>query len=213
MPFALRRSFCQWLKVRQTTTGWIDAQWLYDITTIGLSTQLDACFMGYTITAHVLYCNGYKWGRVMHTCVSKLTIISPDGLSPGRRQAIIRNNAGILLIRTLGTNVKKIFNETHTFLFKIMHLKMSSAKWRQFCLGLNVFTKCLLIITQRLWITLSIIYHSISHPMMTSINGNIFRVTCHLCGEFTGHRWIPHKKVIDAGLWYCRWSAPAWTIE
>ena len=28
--------------------------------------------------------------------------------------------------------------------------------------------------------------------MMTSSNGNIFRVTGHLCGEFTGHRWIPH---------------------
>ena len=24
---------------------------------------------------------------------------------------------------------------------------------------------------------------------MTSSNGNIFRVTCHLCGEFTGHQW------------------------
>ena len=24
--------------------------------------------------------------------------------------------------------------------------------------------------------------------MMTSSNGNIFRVTCHLCGEFTGPR-------------------------
>ena len=30
------------------------------------------------------------WGRVTHICVSKLTIIGPDnGLSPGRRQAII----------------------------------------------------------------------------------------------------------------------------
>ena len=29
--------------------------------------------------------------------------------------------------------------------------------------------------------------------MMTSSNGNIFRVTGHLCGELTGHRWIPHK--------------------
>ena len=26
---------------------------------------------------------------------------------------------------------------------------------------------------------------------MTSSNGNIFRVTGHLCGEFTGQRWIP----------------------
>ena len=29
--------------------------------------------------------------------------------------------------------------------------------------------------------------------MMTSSRGNIFRVTGHLCGEFTDHRWIPHK--------------------
>ena len=29
--------------------------------------------------------------------------------------------------------------------------------------------------------------------MMTSSNGNIFRVTGHLGGEFTGPRWIPHK--------------------
>ena len=29
---------------------------------------------------------------------------------------------------------------------------------------------------------------------MTSSNGNIFRVTGHLCGEFTGPRWIPRTK-------------------
>ena len=33
---------------------------------------------------------------------------------------------------------------------------------------------------------------------MTSSNGNIFRVTGHLCGEFTGPRWIPHTKASDA---------------
>ena len=37
--------------------------------------------------------------------------------------------------------------------------------------------------------------------MMTSSNGNIFRVTGHLCGEFTGHRWIPRTKASDAELW------------
>ena len=36
---------------------------------------------------------------------------------------------------------------------------------------------------------------------MTSSNGNIFRVTDHLCGEFTGPRWIPHTKARDAELW------------
>ena len=44
--------------------------------------------------------------------------------------------------------------------------------------------------------------------MMTSSNGNIFRVTGHLCGVFTDHRWIPRKKVSDAELWCFLWSAP-----
>ena len=46
-----------------------------------------------------------QWGRVTHICISKLNIIGSDnGLSPGRRQAIIWTNAGILLIRPLGIN-------------------------------------------------------------------------------------------------------------
>ena len=83
------------------------------------------------------------WGWVTHICVGKLTIIGSDnGLSPGRRQAIIRTNAGILLIGTLGTNFSEILSEIHTFSFKKMHLKMSSGSWRPFCLGLNVLTHC-----------------------------------------------------------------------
>ena len=73
-----------------------------------------------------------------HICVSKLTIIvSDNGLSPGRHQAIIWTNAGILLIGPLGTNFSEILIGIQTFSFMKMHLKMSSAKWRQFCLGLN----------------------------------------------------------------------------
>ena len=79
------------------------------------------------------------WGQVTHICVSKLTIIGSDNdLSPGRRQAIIWTNAGILLIRTLGTNFSEIPSEIHTYSFKKIHLKMSSGKRRPFCLGLNV---------------------------------------------------------------------------
>ena len=83
------------------------------------------------------------WGRVTHTCVGKLTIIGSDnGLSPGRRQPIIRTNAGISLIGHLGTNFSDILIGIETFSFKKMHLKMSSAKWRQFCIGLNVLIVC-----------------------------------------------------------------------
>ena len=45
------------------------------------------------------------------------------------------------------------------------------------------------------------IFRITSHFMMTSSNGNIFRVTGHLCGEFTGPRWIPRTKASDAELW------------
>ena len=77
-----------------------------------------------------------------HICIGKLTIIGSDnGLSPGRRQAIIWNNARILLIGPLETNFNEILIEIHTFSFKKMHLKMSSGKRRPFCLGLNVLMK------------------------------------------------------------------------
>ena len=37
--------------------------------------------------------------------------------------------------------------------------------------------------------------------MMASSNGNILRVTGPLCGEITGHQWIPLTKASDADLW------------
>ena len=42
-----------------------------------------------------------------------------------------------------------------------------------------------------LWICKSVLA-----VMMTSSNGNIFRVTGLLCGEFTGHRWIPPQRSV-----------------
>ena len=41
-----------------------------------------------------------------------------------------------------------------------------------------------------------------TNRMMTSSNGNIFRVTGPLCGEFTGHRWILRTKASDAELYF-----------
>ena len=79
------------------------------------------------------------WGRVTHIRVSKLTIIGSDNdLSPGRRQAIIWTNAGILLIWPLGTNFSDSSIDIQTFSFKKIHSKMSSGKRQPFCLGLNV---------------------------------------------------------------------------
>ena len=79
------------------------------------------------------------WGRVTHMCVGKLTTICSDnGLSPGRRQAIIWTNARILLIGPIGTHFSEIFTETQTFSLKKMRLEMSSAECCLFHLGLSV---------------------------------------------------------------------------
>ena len=80
-----------------------------------------------------------------HICAGNLTITGSDnGLSPGRRQAMIWTNAGILSIGPLGTNFcfhsdMKFQSEFKHFSFKKMHFKVSSAKWRPFYLGLNGF--------------------------------------------------------------------------
>ena len=82
------------------------------------------------------------WGRVTHKCVGKLTSIGSDNdLSPDRRQAIIWNNAGLLLIGPLGTKFSEILIKILTFSFTKMCLKVSSAKRRPFCLGPNVLIR------------------------------------------------------------------------
>ena len=50
------------------------------------------------------------WDRATHICVSDLTTIdSENGLSPGRHQAIIWTNAGILSIGPMGINLSGIW--------------------------------------------------------------------------------------------------------
>ena len=75
----------------------------------------------------------------MYICVGNLTIIGSDnGLLPGWRQAITWTNVGILLIGPLEKYFSEMLIDIHTFLFKKIHLKVSSGKWQPFCLCLNV---------------------------------------------------------------------------
>ena len=115
---------CDFSKINRynTNIGLIVGQWKNEINSL-----IDD---GYNLT---------HWCRVTHMCFAKLTIIGSDnGLSPGRRQAIIWNNARLLLIEPLRTNFSEISIVIQRFSFKKIHLNMSSAKWRPFCLGLNV---------------------------------------------------------------------------
>ena len=91
--------------------------------------KIAAKWQPFGVCLHVLT----HWGRVTHICVSDLTSIGSDnGFAPDRHQAIIRTNAGILLIRPLGTNFSEFLVQILIFSFKKMRLKVSSAKWRPF---------------------------------------------------------------------------------
>ena len=106
---------------------------------------------------------------------------SDNGLSPGRRQAIIWTNAGILFIGPCGTNFSEILIGIQTFSFKKRHLKMSSAKWRLFCLGLNVLK----------------LGNVITHPCLTTIEIRTWMskriTTVEIRAWMCNYNYIPYK--------------------
>ena len=73
--------------------------------------------------------NALRVNSLKQSDVSKLTNIGSDNcLSPGRRQAIIWTNDGLLLIGPLGTNFSRFLIVIYTFSFSKMHLKISFGK-------------------------------------------------------------------------------------
>ena len=130
-------AFSLFLKVEITISQHWLYQWLAELVTSHYLNQWWPSFMvPFSISGRMrpykvnicIYSLTYL-GQVKHICVGKLTIIGSDyGLAPGRRQAIIWTNTGILSIQTLRTNFNEILSEIHTFSFKKMPLKMSSAK-------------------------------------------------------------------------------------
>ena len=121
----------------------------------------------------------------MCVCVGNLIIIASDnnGLSPSRHQAFIWTSAGILLLGRLETNSSEMLIAIHSFSFKNIHFKRSSAKWRPFCLGLNV------LIIGRVYPYLSRLFHIHWYNIHDDvIKWKHFPCYCPLCGNspFTG---------------------------
>ena len=76
------------------------------------------------------------WGRVTHICVSKLAIIAPDVAWSAPSHNL---NQWWNIVNSNHRNKRQWkLKRNHIFSFKKMHLKISAAKWRPFCLGLNV---------------------------------------------------------------------------
>ena len=71
--------------------------------------------------------------------------------SPGQRQAIFWTNDEILLNGPLRTNFSDISIDTQIFSFKKIYLKISSANWRLYRVGLNVLTPYAPLLTWINW--------------------------------------------------------------
>ena len=126
------------------------------------------------------------WGRETHICVGKLTIIASDnGLSPRRRRAIFWTNAERLLIGALGTNFNEILIEIHTFSFKKIHLKMSSAKWRPFCLGPNVLSQLYSVKYERVQHISQMVVNLIQWGLVTHASS-----FCSFCRHCVSQWWL-----------------------
>ena len=165
-----------------------------------------------------------------HICVSKLTIIGSDnGLLPGRRQAIIRTNARILLIGPLGTNFNEILIEIHKFPFKKIHFKMLSGKWRPYCLDLNAlieksYLNDFLVVSwvmsvknqqqEKVYIVaqwcmiISVIPHTVGHSFCSQNKSN------HIsCRDKWSVRWNPANTITIKISSYCGIVAYASTCD
>ena len=100
-----------------------------------------------TFSHEILECQWLQlthWGRVIHICVDKLVhhwYITVVCSAPSHYLI----QYWLILDWTIGTetNFRAIRIEIWRFSCKKMHLKMPSAKWRPFCLDLNVLTPIL----------------------------------------------------------------------
>ena len=111
------------------------------------------------------------------------------------------------------SNVECYFVVLDTIAYHITKTLLNEVVWELWkAMGKKFCQKLLMILfLPGLWImehwaaSLAMRWHTALTQMvrtstMTSSNGNIFSVTGHLCGEFTGHRWIPRPKASDADL-------------
>ena len=91
------------------------------------------------------------WGRVTHICVGKLAIIGSDnGLSPGRRQAIIWTNAWIIVNCTLRNKRPWNFNRNWNIFnqekaFENVVWKMSAILSRAQCVHCHSMNKLFMV--------------------------------------------------------------------
>ena len=134
------------------------------------------------------------WGQVVHTCVSKPTIIGRDnGLSPGRRQAIIWTNTGIMLIVSVGTNSGEI-------LIKILTVSLKKKRFKRVvCEVVTILTTLSVPCVHEWWVFWTRLPF-VSGRMIT-LSSNVRRL--YMCKAFL-HRLSHFSR--DMPLYFASWG-------
>ena len=97
----------EWSYLRLYMIIWYDTLYTYTIYICIYLSQLLSYFLLYLSQCRILT----RWDRVTHKYASDSTLIGSDnGLSPGRRQVIMRTITGILLKWSLGNKLQRHFN-------------------------------------------------------------------------------------------------------
>ena len=98
----------------------------------------------------------------MHICIGNLTTIDSDnGLSPGRRQAIIWTNDGTLLIGFFGTNHTENLIQIDIFSFK----KIENVVWKMMAIFYQ--TQCVNWLPPKKRFILIIVSYEIRHTVVS----------------------------------------------
>ena len=131
-----------WLGNKRTTSHCLNKLWPWSLTPHGV-TKAHCTESTYSVNDNISRTSMLLKSTSTFIYKSNLNIIGLDnGLSAGRRQAIIWNNAGILLIGHLRKQFSEILIEIHALSFKKIHVEMSSAKWQPFCPSLINLGSC-----------------------------------------------------------------------
>ena len=138
--------------------------------------------------------------------------------------------AGFLAVKSTGqpveTHYQRVGNVVLMFSLLLPWTKGRKCEvvkeWRHYDAHFRTWTRTLFIwpvqhttdMDRDTWLHNTQLYKYIGRlNMMTSSNGNIFRVTGPLSGGFTAHWWILLTMASDAELWYFLWSTPQQTVE
>ena len=120
----------------------------------------------------------------------------------------------ISIANALAEDIALLHQTIDIFVLNIIPLQWNTTCWKSLRNKTTISTMHTannlvgdLLLTSRRWRPVHQLPRHRPNSMMTSSNGNIFRVTGHLCGEFTGLRWIPHTKASDAELGCFLWYA------